>query len=201
MKITEAVFAGSSTRVSEKPRQKYPEFAFIGRSNVGKSSLINMLCNNRKLAMTSGTPGKTKLVNHFLVNREWYLVDLPGYGYAKMSKTGKKKLEEVIRNYLNFSEEMHLLFVLIDSRHDIGRLDMDFLMELGNSGIPFAIIFTKADKLGKKALEVQMEKDRQQLLEYWEELPPVFISSSETSLGREEILGYIGSLLEEMKHD
>lgn len=121
MKITEAVFAGSSTRVSEKPRQKYPEFAFIGRSNVGKSSLINMLCNNRKLAMTSGTPGKTKLVNHFLVNREWYLVDLPGYGYAKMSKTGKKKLEEVIRNYLNFSEEMHLLFVLIDSRHDISR--------------------------------------------------------------------------------
>lgn len=201
MKITEAVFAGSSTRVSEKPRQKYPEFAFIGRSNVGKSSLINMLCNNRKLAMTSGTPGKTKLVNHFLVNREWYLVDLPGYGYAKMSKTGKKKLEEVIRNYLNFSEEMHLLFVLIDSRHDIGRLDMDFLMELGNSGIPFAIIFTKADKLGKKALETQMEKDRQQLLEYWEELPPVFISSSETGLGREEILGYIGSLLEEMKHD
>ena len=201
MKITEAVFAGSSTRVSEKPRQKYPEFAFIGRSNVGKSSLINMLCNNRKLAMTSGTPGKTKLVNHYLVNREWYLVDLPGYGYAKMSKTGKKKLEEVIRNYLNFSEEMHLLFVLIDSRHDIGRLDMDFLMELGNSGIPFAIIFTKADKLGKKALEAQMEKDRQQLLEYWEELPPVFISSSETSLGREEILGYIGSLLEEMKHD
>ena len=201
MKITEAVFAGSSTRVSEKPRQKYPEFAFIGRSNVGKSSLINMLCNNRKLAMTSGTPGKTKLVNHFLVNREWYLVDLPGYGYAKMSKTGKKKLEEVIRNYLNFSEEMHLLFVLIDSRHDIGRLDMDFLMELGNSGIPFAIIFTKADKLGKKALEAQMEKDRQQLLEYWEELPQVFISSSETSLGREEILGYIGSLLEEMKHD
>ena len=201
MKITEAVFAGSSTRVSEKPRQKYPEFAFIGRSNVGKSSLINMLCNNRKLAMTSGTPGKTKLVNHFLVNREWYLVDLPGYGYAKMSKTGKKKLEEVIRNYLNFSEEMHLLFVLIDSRHDIGRLDMDFLMELGNSGIPFAIIFTKADKLGKKALEAQMEKDRQQLLEYWEELPPVFISSSETSLGREEILGYIWSLLEEMKHD
>lgn len=201
MKITEAVFAGSSTRVSEKSRQKYPEFAFIGRSNVGKSSLINMLCNNRKLAMTSGTPGKTKLVNHFLVNREWYLVDLPGYGYAKMSKTGKKKLEEVIRNYLNFSEEMHLLFVLIDSRHDIGRLDMDFLMELGNSGIPFAIIFTKADKLGKKALEAQMEKDRQQLLEYWEELPPVFISSSETSLGREEILGYIGSLLEEMKHD
>ena len=199
MKISEALFAGSSTRISEKPKQKFPEFAFIGRSNVGKSSLINMLCNNRKLAMTSGTPGKTRLVNHFLINREWYLVDLPGYGYAKLSKTGKQKLEQVIRNYLNFSEEMHLLFVLIDSRHDIGRIDMDFLMELGNSGIPFAIIFTKADKMGKNALEAQIEKNRNALLEYWEELPPVFITSSETGLGREEVLDYIGTLLDEMK--
>ena len=199
MKISEALFAGSSTRISEKPKQKFPEFAFIGRSNVGKSSLINMLCNNRKLAMTSGTPGKTRLVNHFLINREWYLVDLPGYGYAKLSKTGKQKLEQVIRNYLNFSEEMHLLFVLIDSRHDIGRIDMDFLMELGNSGIPFAIIFTKADKMGKNALETQIEKNRNALLEYWEELPPVFITSSETGLGREEVLDYIGTLLDEMK--
>ena len=161
--------------------------------------MINMLCNNRKLAMTSGTPGKTRLVNHFLINREWYLVDLPGYGYAKLSKTGKQKLEQVIRNYLNFSEEMHLLFVLIDSRHDIGRIDMDFLMELGNSGIPFAIIFTKADKMGKNALETQIEKNRNALLEYWEELPPVFITSSETGLGREEVLDYIGTLLDEMK--
>ena len=199
MKISEALFAGSSTRISEKPKQKFPEFAFIGRSNVGKSSLINMLCNNRKLAMTSGTPGKTRLVNHFLINREWYLVDLPGYGYAKLSKTGKQKLEQVIRNYLNFSEEMHLLFVLIDSRHDIGRIDMDFLMELGNSGIPFAIIFTKADKMGKNALETQIEKNRNALLEYWEELPPVFITSSETGLGREEVLDHIGTLLDEMK--
>ncbi len=201
MKISEALFAGSSTRISEKPKQKFPEFAFIGRSNVGKSSLINMLCNNRKLAMTSGTPGKTRLVNHFLINREWYLVDLPGYGYAKLSKTGKQKLEQVIRNYLNFSEEMHLLFVLIDSRHDIGRIDMDFLMELGNSGIPFAIIFTKADKMGKNALETQIEKNRNALLEYWEELPPVFITSSETGLGREEVLDYIGTLLDEMKQN
>ena len=201
MKISEALFAGSSTRISEKPKQKFPEFAFIGRSNVGKSSLINMLCNNRKLAMTSGTPGKTRLVNHFLINREWYLVDLPGYGYAKLSKTGKQKLEQVIRNYLNFSEEMHLLFVLIDSRHDIGRIDMDFLMELGNSGIPFAIIFTKADKMGKNALEAQIEKNRNALLEYWEELPPVFITSSETGLGREEVLDYIGTLLDEMKQN
>ena len=200
MRISEALFAGSSTRISEKPKQKFPEFAFIGRSNVGKSSLINMLCNNRKLAQTSSTPGKTRLVNHYLINREWYLVDLPGYGYAKMSISGRQKLAQVIRNYLNFSEELHLLFVLIDSRHDIGQIDMDFLMELGNGGIPFAIIFTKADKLGANARAAQIEKNKKQLLEYWEELPPVFESSSETGLGKEEILDYIGSLLEEMKN-
>lgn len=201
MKISEASFAGSSTRISEKPKQRFPEFAFIGRSNVGKSSLINMLCNKRKLAMTSGTPGKTRLVNHFLINGEWYLVDLPGYGYAKMSKTGRQKLEQVINNYINFSEEMHLLFVLIDSRHDIGKIDLDFLMQLGNRGIPFSIIFTKADKVGKNALAAQIERNRQALLEYWEELPPVFISSAETGEGKEEILDYIGSLLEEMKKE
>lgn len=201
MKISEASFAGSSTRIFEKPKQRFPEFAFIGRSNVGKSSLINMLCNKRKLAMTSGTPGKTRLVNHFLINGEWYLVDLPGYGYAKMSKTGRQKLEQVINNYINFSEEMHLLFVLIDSRHDIGKIDLDFLMQLGNRGIPFSIIFTKADKLGKNALAAQIERNRQALLEYWEELPPVFISSAETGEGKEEILDYIGSLLEEMKKE
>ena len=149
MKISEAKFAGSSTRVSEKPKQKLPEFAFIGRSNVGKSSLINMLCGNSKLAMTSSQPGKTRLVNHFLINNEWYLVDLPGYGYAKMSATDKKKLEDVIRNYLNFSEEMVLLFVLIDCRHDIMKTDMDFLDELGTSDIPFSIIFTAASNIRK----------------------------------------------------
>lgn len=198
MKISEALFAGSSTRISEKPKQRFPEFAFIGRSNVGKSSLINMLCNNRRLAQTSSTPGKTRLVNHYLINRQWYLVDLPGYGYAKMSMTGRQKLVQVIRNYLNFSEELHLLFVLIDIRHDIGKIDMDFLMELGNGGIPFAIIFTKADKLGTNARAAQMEKNRKQLLEYWEELPPIFESSSETGAGKEEILDYIGKLLDEM---
>ena len=195
MKITEALFAGSSTRISEKPKQKFPEFAFIGRSNVGKSSLINMLCKNRKLAMTSSKPGKTRLVNHFLINRQWYLVDLPGYGYAKMSATGKQKLEQVIRNYINLSEEMVMLFVLIDSRHDIGQIDMDFLIELGQSQIPFAIIFTKGDKLGPNALEAQIEKNKQKILELWEELPPVFVSSSENSQGREEILNYIESVL------
>ena len=201
MKITEALFSASSTRISEKPKQKFPEFAFIGRSNVGKSSLINMLCRNKKLAMTSSKPGKTRLVNHFLINREWYLVDLPGYGYAKMSATGKQKLEQVIRNYINLSQEMVMLFVLIDSRHDIGKVDMDFLTELGQSNIPFAIIFTKGDKSGPKALEAQIEKMKAQILEFWEELPPTFISSSETGMGREEILDYIGSVLETLKSE
>ena len=201
MKITEALFSGSSTRISEKPKQKFPEFAFIGRSNVGKSSLINMLCKNKKLAMTSSKPGKTRLVNHFLINRQWYLVDLPGYGYAKMSATGKQKLEQVIRNYINLSQEMVMLFVLIDSRHDIGKVDMDFLTELGQSNIPFAIIFTKGDKSGPKALEAQIEKMKAQILEFWEELPPTFISSSETGMGREEILDYIGSVLETLKSE
>ena len=201
MKINEALFAGSSTRISEKPKQKFPEFAFIGRSNVGKSSLINMLCRNRKLAMTSSKLGKTRLVNHLLINREWYLVDLPGYGYAKMSATAKQKLEQVIRNYLNFSEEMIMLFVLIDSRHDIGQVDMNFLIELGQSQIPFAIIFTKGDKSGSNVLAAQIEKNKKQILELWEELPPIFVSSSETGLGRDEILDYIGSVLESLKEN
>ena len=201
MKVTEALFAGSSTRISEKPKQKFPEFAFIGRSNVGKSSLINMLCNKKNLAMTSSKPGKTRLVNHFLLNRQWYLVDLPGYGYAKMSDTGKKKLEQVIRNYLNFSQEMVMLFVLIDCRHDIGKVDMDFLFELGQSNIPFAIIFTKGDKMGPVALETQINKMKAQILEHWEELPPTFVSSSETGLGREEILDYIESVLNTLESE
>ena len=201
MKITEALFAGSSTRISERPKQKFPEFAFIGRSNVGKSSLINMLCNNKKLAMTSSKPGKTRLVNHFLINHQWYLVDLPGYGYAKMSATGKQKLEQIIRNYINLSDEMVMLFVLIDSRHDIGQIDMDFLIELGQSQIPFAIIFTKTDKMGPNAMMAQVEKNKQRILELWEELPPVFISSSETGAGKEEILNYIGNVLESLENN
>lgn len=201
MKIKEALFSGSSTRISERPKQKFPEFAFIGRSNVGKSSLINMLCNNKKLAMTSSKPGKTRLVNHFLINHQWYLVDLPGYGYAKMSATGKQKLEQIIRNYINLSDEMVMLFVLIDSRHDIGQIDMDFLIELGQSQIPFAIIFTKTDKMGPNAMMAQVEKNKQRILELWEELPPVFISSSETGAGKEEILNYIGNVLESLENN
>lgn len=199
MKITEALFAGSSTKVTERPKQSFPEFAFIGRSNVGKSSLINMLCGNRKLALTSSKPGKTRLVNHFLINRRWYLVDLPGYGYASLSESGRKILQQIIRNYLNLSPDLTLLFVLIDSRHDIGKVDMDFLKELGGSDIPFAIIFTKGDKSGPNVLNAQIEKNKAQILEYWEELPPIFVSSSETGLGKEEILDYIESILNTIK--
>ncbi len=199
MKISKAIFAGSSTRTGQRPTLRLPEFAFIGRSNVGKSSLINMLCGSRNLAMTSGTPGKTKLVNHFLINDSWYLVDLPGYGYAKLPDKERAKIKDVIRDYLHNSAEMQLLFVLVDIRHDIGKIDIDFINELGENGIPFAIIFTKGDKLGPVAREAQAERDREILSEFWESLPPCFISSSANGLGKEEILDYIGSVLSDVK--
>ena len=195
MKISEAKFAGSSTRVQQKPKRLLPEFAFIGRSNVGKSSLINMLCRNGRLAMTSSTPGKTKVVNHFLINDSWYLVDLPGYGFAKMGQKGREELVAVIRDYIHNSEQMVMLFVLIDSRHDIGAIDRDFIAELGENGIPFAIIFTKCDKQGPNVLAAQIEKDMQILSEDWDELPPYFCSSSQSAPGRDEILGYLEEIL------
>ncbi len=191
MTITEAKFAGSCTRVSQKPCRRLPEFAFIGRSNVGKSSLINMLCGNSKLAKTSATPGKTQLINHFIINDSWYLVDLPGYGFAKISKEGREKLRKMINDYIEKSEEMVVLFVLIDSRHDITRIDREFLAGLGENGIPFAIIFTKGDKLGPNALKAQIERDKGILSEEWEEMPPMFASSAETGAGKEDILDYI----------
>ncbi len=191
MTITEAKFAGSCTRVSQKPSRRLPEFAFIGRSNVGKSSLINMLCGNRKLAKTSATPGKTQLINHFIINDSWYLVDLPGYGFAKISQKGREELRRMINDYIGRSEEMVALFVLIDSRHDITRIDREFLAGLGENGIPFAIIFTKSDKLGPNALKAQIERDKEILSEDWEEMPPMFASSAETGAGKEEILDYI----------
>lgn len=196
MKISEAKFVGSSTRVSGKPERSLPEFAFIGRSNVGKSSLINMLCNNRKLAMTSATPGKTRLINHFLINDKWYLVDLPGYGYAKADKAGREAIAEVIRDYIMNSREMVTLFVLIDSRHDIQRIDTDFIAELGEHGIPFSLIMTKCDKKGPNALAAQVERDKEILLQEWEELPKIFCSSSQTGMGRDEILDHIGNILD-----
>ena len=192
MRINEAQFAGSSVRAASKPSRKLPEFAFIGRSNVGKSSLINMLCGNSRLAKTSSTPGKTKLINHFLINDSWYLVDLPGYGFAKISKKEREELRLMINDYILNSEEMVSLFVLVDSRHDMQKIDLDFITGLGENGIPFAIIFTKGDKLGPNALKAQIEKDKAVLSEQWEELPPMFVSSSETGMGREEILEYIG---------
>lgn len=199
MKISKAIFAGSSTRTEQRPARRLPEFAFIGRSNVGKSSLINMLCGSRNLAMTSGTPGKTKLVNHFLINDSWYLVDLPGYGYAKLPDKERAKIKDVIRDYLHNSAEMQLLFVLVDIRHDIGKIDIDFINELGENGIPFAIIFTKGDKLGPVARENQAGRNMEILSEFWESLPPCFISSSASGLGKEEILDYIGSVLSDVK--
>lgn len=195
MKITKAEFTGSSTRVGGKPARKAPEFAFIGRSNVGKSSLINMLTGNSKLAKTSQTPGKTQLVNHFIINDSWYLVDLPGYGYAKLPDKDRARLRHMIWDYINNSQELVMLMVLIDSRHDLQEVDLRFIRELGEKGIPFGIIFTKADKLGPEALNAQILKDKGRLLEEWEELPPCFISSSAKGTGKEEILDYIGSIL------
>ena len=196
MKITKAEFAGSSTRVAQKPARKAPEFAFIGRSNVGKSSLINMLTANSKLAKTSQTPGKTQLVNHFLINDSWYLVDLPGYGYAKLPDKERAKLRHIIWDYINNSAELVMLMVLIDSRHPMQEVDLRFISELGEKGIPFGIIFTKADKMGTEALQVQLNENKGRLLEDWEELPPCFVSSSVKGQGKEEILNYIGSILQ-----
>ena len=195
MKIVDARFVGSSTRVAQKPLAKLPEFAFIGRSNVGKSSLINMLTGNRKLAMTSATPGKTKLINHFLINSSWYLVDLPGYGFAKLPQSGRDEIKRIIRDYIMNSEEMVMIFVLVDSRHDIGKIDLDFISELGENRIPFSIIFTKCDKQGPNVLARQIERDQALLLQQWEELPPMFLSSSENGMGKDEILDYIESVL------
>jgi len=195
MKITDAKFAGSCTRVSAKPKRRLPEFAFIGRSNVGKSSLINMLTGNSRLAMTSSTPGKTKLINHFIVNDSWYLVDLPGYGYARMSQKAREDLRLMINDYILGSEEMVCLFVLVDSRFDITKTDLDFIAGLGENGVPFSIIFTKCDKQSATATAAQIERDRQILLRDWEQLPPMFASSSEKKAGRDEILDYIGTLL------
>ena len=195
MKITKAEFAGSSTRVGQKPARQLPEFAFIGRSNVGKSSLINMLTGNSKLAKTSQTPGKTQLVNHFLINDSWYLVDLPGYGFAKLPDKDRARLRHIIWDYINHSEEMVMLMVLIDSRHPMQDVDLRFIAELGEKGIPFGIIFTKADKQGPEALQRQVLENKGRLLEDWEELPPCFVSSSVSGEGKEEILNYIGTIL------
>jgi len=195
MKIAGAKFVASCSSVAGKPKLSLPEFAFIGRSNVGKSSLINFLTGHKGLAHTSASPGKTLCINHFVINDSWYLVDLPGYGYARVSRDMRGKIEGMIDDYVLNSPDMMLLFVLLDSRHDLLKNDLDFLLKLGNEGVPFSIVFTKCDKLGKNALAAQMEKNCQALLEYWESLPPVFSTSTIDGTGREELLDYIEDIL------
>lgn len=192
--VKNAKFIISNTDIKKCPQDGKPEYAFIGRSNVGKSSLINMLTNQRKLAMTSATPGKTLLINHFLINNEWYLVDLPGYGYAKRCKSQTEQLEHIISSYVLDRQQLTLLFVLIDSRHAPQKIDLEFIQWLGENGVPFSIIFTKADKLTKTALAGNIAAYKNRLLEEWEELPEIFITSSETAYGREEVLGYINQV-------
>ncbi len=191
MQITKAQFKCSSEKVSQVPKDALLDFAFIGRSNVGKSSLINMLTQHSGLAKVSGTPGKTRLINHFLINREWYLVDLPGYGYARTSKSKRGEFAKIITNYITKCEKMHFLFVLVDSRLEPQKIDLSFIEMLAIEGIPFGIIFTKGDKLSKTQLTNNINSYAKELSKTWEELPPMFASSSETKLGRDEILSFI----------
>ena len=199
MEIKSAEFVISNTKVELCPKGDLPEYAFIGRSNVGKSSLINMLTNRSKLAMTSATPGKTLLINHFLVNKEWYLVDLPGYGYAARGKKQVDKIQKIIENYVLEREQMTNLFVLIDVRHDPQKIDLEFFEWLGENGVPFSIIFTKADKVSVGKAKANVEAYMKKLSEQWEDLPPYFLSSSEKKTGRVEILDYIDSINKSLK--
>lgn len=194
MEIKTAEFTISSPNVGVCPADTKPEYAFIGRSNVGKSSLINMLCKNKKLAKTSATPGKTLLINHFIINREWYLVDLPGYGYAKRSKSEVKRLEQMIQGYILQREQLVNVFVLIDIRLEPQKIDLEFIDWLGASNVPFCIVFTKADKLSATKVQSNVATYKRKLEETWEELPPMFVTSSDSRMGREEVLDYIDSI-------
>jgi len=204
--IKSASYIISNPDVASCPQSNLPEYAFIGRSNVGKSSLINMLCHNPKLAKTSQKPGKTLLINHFKVQsdnvqstKEWHLVDLPGYGYAQAGQKQREALKRMIERYCLLREQLVCLFVLIDCRHEPQKIDLEFINWLGENGVPFAIVFTKGDKLGKMRLKENVEAYKTRLLEEWEELPPVFVTSSETGLGGEELTSYIEGLNEELK--
>lgn len=199
MDIKSAEFSLSAPMVSMCPNDTKPEYAFIGRSNVGKSSLINMLTNRRKLAKTSATPGKTLLINHFIINKEWYLVDLPGYGYAKRSKKEVAKLDQMIRGYILQREQMVNVFVLVDSRHEPQAIDLEFIDWLGQSRVPFAIVFTKTDKLSGGKVSQNIANYKKKLQETWEELPPMFLTSSESRQGRDELLDYIDSINQQLK--
>ncbi|MBL7919528.1 MAG: YihA family ribosome biogenesis GTP-binding protein [Bacteroidia bacterium] len=191
MIIKKAIFKQSASSIFGCPKPTLPEFAFIGRSNVGKSSLINMLCDNNKLAKTSATPGKTQLINHFIINDNWYLVDLPGYGFAKTSKSIREKIETIIYDYCKKRETMVCLFVLIDSRLPLQQIDKDFMLWCGKNHIPFSIIYTKADKNSKGELAKNIKNVEKELLKLWEELPNSFVTSSENKNGKEDLLDFI----------
>ncbi len=201
MLVKSAEFVMSNSDVAKCPKNRLPEYAFIGRSNVGKSSLINMLTNKKSLAKTSGRPGKTQLINHFLINKNWYLVDLPGYGYAKVSKSSKKTFQKFITQYFSLREQLVSAFVLVDIRHEPQSIDLEFMQWLGENGIPFSIIFTKADKLKPKAIENHVDAYKAILLETWEETPNYFITSSSNDIGKEDLLDYIDQLNTNMKTD
>ncbi|WP_296261415.1 ribosome biogenesis GTP-binding protein YihA/YsxC [uncultured Phocaeicola sp.] len=194
MEITSAKFVTSNSRADMCPKSDLPEYAFIGRSNVGKSSLINMLTNNSKLAMTSSTPGKTLLINHFMINNTWYLVDLPGYGYAQRGKKVMESIKNLIQHYVLERTQMTCLFVLIDSRLEPQKIDLEFIGWLGENGIPFALVFTKADKQSTSKTQQNVNRFLDTMKEQWEELPPHFITSSEKKTGRKELLDYIDSI-------
>ena len=195
MQIKEAVFVISNTELKNCPTDKKPEFAFIGRSNVGKSSLINMLTGKKNLAKTSGTPGKTQLINHFLIDDTWYIVDLPGYGYAKASKSMRSKWEKFIADYLTKRETLMNIFVLLDSRLEPQKIDIEFMNWCGEKGLPFSLVFTKIDKLSSSVLQKNLAKYKKEMLKYWEEMPPVFTSSSTSGFGKEPILNYIDLII------
>ncbi|MFV0564963.1 MAG: ribosome biogenesis GTP-binding protein YihA/YsxC [Flavobacteriaceae bacterium] len=194
MIIKSAEFVMSNSDVAKCPKGQLPEYAFIGRSNVGKSSLINMLTNRKSLAKTSGRPGKTQLINHFLINKNWHLVDLPGYGYARVSKSTKKVFQKFITQYFSAREQLVTAFVLVDIRHEPQTIDLEFMQWLGVNGIPFSIVFTKADKLKPKAIENHIEAYKSVLLETWEDMPPYFITSSSNEMGKDAVLDYIDGL-------
>jgi GTP-binding protein len=198
MLIKSAEFVTSNSDVSKCPKERFPEYAFIGRSNVGKSSLINMLMQRKKLAKTSGRPGKTQLINHFLINKNWYLVDLPGYGYARVSKSSKKVFQKFITQYFEKRKQMVLAFVLVDCRHEPQPIDLEFMQWMGESQVPFSIIFTKADKIKPNALKKNIEAYKEKMLEVWEEMPQHFITSASNTEGREELLGFLGNLNNEI---
>lgn len=198
MKIKTADFVISNTDINLCPKDGKLEYAFIGRSNVGKSSLINMLCERNKLAKTSGRPGKTQLINHFIINEDWYIVDLPGYGYAKASKTSRASWEKFISDYLTKREELVNVFVLIDSRLEPQKIDLEFMNWCGQKGIPFSIVFTKIDKISSSVLQKNLAKYKKELLKTWADIPPVFTSSATGKFGREKILNYIEHINDEM---